>query len=105
MLLVLVLIGLDMRTLLTSLGPLLPQLRRASGMGFSVAAMLPALPVVTMGALALAESWLRQHVSERSCVSISLWLIAVGALIREIYPQSARLLSRRLLGVVGIVLI
>lgn len=47
-LLVLVLIGLNMRPLLTSVGPLLPQLRQASGMSFSVAALLTALPVVTM---------------------------------------------------------
>ncbi|WP_407254107.1 hypothetical protein [Escherichia coli] len=40
MLLVLVLIGLNMRPLLTSVGPLLPQLRQASGMSFSVAALL-----------------------------------------------------------------
>lgn len=102
MLLVLVLIGLNMRPLLTSVGPLLPQLRQASGMSFSVAALLTALPVVTMGGLALAGSWLHQHVSERRSVAISLVLIAVGALMRELYPQSALLLSSALLGGVGI---
>ncbi len=102
MLLVLVLIGLNMRPLLTSVGPLLPQLRQASGMSFSVAALLTALPVVTMGGLALAGSWLHQHVSERRSVAISLLLIAVGALMREFYPQSALLLSSALLGGVGI---
>ncbi|HAH7813556.1 TPA: MFS transporter [Escherichia coli] len=101
-LLVLVLIGLNMRPLLTSVGPLLPQLRQASGMSFSVAALLTALPVVTMGGLALAGSWLHQHVSERRSVAISLLLIAVGALMRELYPQSALLLSSALLGGVGI---
>lgn len=74
MLLVLVLIGLNMRPLLTSVGPLLPQLRQASGMSFSVAALLTALPVVTMGGLALTGSWLHQHVSERRSVAISLLL-------------------------------
>ncbi|EET4565344.1 cyanate transporter [Escherichia coli] len=102
MLLVLVLIGLNMRPLLTSVGPLLPQLRQASGMSFSVAALLTALPVVTMGGLALAGNWLHQHVSERRSVAISLLLIAVGALMRELYPQSALLLSSALLGGVGI---
>ncbi len=102
MLLVLVLIGLNMRPLLTSVGPLLPQLRQASGISFSVAALLTALPVVTMGGLALAGSWLHQHVSEeRRSVAISLLLIAVGALMRELYPQSALLLSSALLGGVG----
>ena len=54
MLLVLVLIGLNMRPLLTSVGPLLPQLRAASGMSFAVASLLTALPMIAMGALALA---------------------------------------------------
>ncbi|BED47817.1 major Facilitator Superfamily protein [Escherichia coli 2-011-08_S1_C1] len=102
MLLVLVLIGLNMRPLLTSVGPLLPQLRQASGMSFSVAALLTALPVVTMGGLALVGSWLHQHVSERRSVAISLLLIAVGALMRELYPQSVLLLSSALLGGVGV---
>lgn len=99
MLLVLVLIGLNMRPLLTSVGPLLPQLRRASGMSFSVAALLTALPVVTMGGLALAGSWLHQHVSERRSVAISLLLIAVGALMRELYPKvCCCLAAHRLVG-------
>ena len=54
MLLVLVLIGLNMRPLLTSVGPLLPQLRQASGMSFSVAALLTALPVSPTGRGGLA---------------------------------------------------
>ncbi len=102
MLLVLVLIGLNMRPLLTSVGPLLPQLRQASGMSFSVAALLTALPVVTMGGLALAGSSLHRRVSERRSVAVGLLLIAVGALMRELYPQSALLLSSALLGGVGI---
>lgn len=71
-------------------------------MSFSVAALLTALPVVTMGGLALVGSWLHQHVSERRSVAISLLLIAVGALMRELYPQSVLLLSSALLGGVGI---
>lgn len=59
MLLVLVLIGVSSRPLLTSVRPLLPHCQ-ASGMSFSVAALLTALPVVTMGGLALAGSWLHQ---------------------------------------------
>ena len=98
MLLVLVLIGLNMRPLLTSVGPLLPQLRQASGMSFSVAALLTALPVVTMGGLALAGSWLHQHVSERRSVAISLLLIAVGALMREFPGGSCCLAAHCLVG-------
>lgn len=53
MLLVLVLIGINMRPLLTSVGPLLPQIQQASGMSFTLASLLTALPVIAMGLLAL----------------------------------------------------
>lgn len=49
MLLVLVLIGINMRPLLTSIGPLLPQLQQASGMGFTLVSLLTAIPVIAMG--------------------------------------------------------
>lgn len=102
MLLVLVLIGLNMRPLLTSIGPLLPQLREASGMSFTAVSLLTALPVVAMGALALAGGWVDRHFSERNSVALSLLAIGVGALLRELAPQSLLLLSSALLGGIGI---
>ncbi|EOU3784065.1 cyanate transporter [Escherichia coli] len=102
MLLVLVLIGLNMRPLLTSIGPLLPQLREASGMSFTAVSLLTALPVVAMGVLALAGGWVDRHFSERNSVALSLLAIAVGALLRELVPQSLLLLSSALLGGIGI---
>ena len=102
MLLVLVLIGLNMRPLLTSIGPLLPQLREASGMSFTAVSLLTALPVVAMGVLALAGGWVDRHFSERNSVALSLLAIAVGALLRELAPQSLLLLSSALLGGIGI---
>ena len=54
MLLALVLIGLNMRPLLTSIGPLLPTLRQATGLSFGGAALLTTLPVLMMGLMALA---------------------------------------------------
>lgn len=102
MLLVLVLIGLNMRPLLTSVGPLLPQLRDASGMSYAVASLLTALPMIAMGTMALAGSWIVQRVSERLSVTLSLLMIIVGALLRELAPQSVLLLSSALLGGIGI---
>lgn len=56
---VLVLTGINMRPLLTSIGPLLPDIRAASGMSYTLAALLTALPVIAMGVLALAAGrWL-----------------------------------------------
>lgn len=102
MLLVLVLTGLNMRPLLTSVGPLLPQLRLASGMSFTVAALLTTLPVIAMGVLALAGGWIDRHIRERNSVALSLLMIAIGALLRETAPHSGILLCSALLGGIGI---
>ena len=102
MLLVLVLIGINMRPLLTSVGPLLPQIQQASGMSFTLASLLTALPVIAMGLLALAGGWINRHFSERQSISLSLLTIVAGALLRELVPQSALLLSSALLGGIGI---
>ncbi|CAM6706449.1 cyanate transporter [Klebsiella michiganensis] len=102
MLLVLVLIGINMRPLLTSVGPLLPQIQQASGMSFTLASLLTALPVIAMGLLALAGGWINRHFSERQSVSLSVLTIVAGALLRELAPQSALLLSSALLGGIGI---
>lgn len=105
MLLVLVLVGLNMRPLLTSVGPLLPQLRDASGMSFALSSLLTALPVVAMGIMALAGERLSHHLNERKIVALSLIAIAAGALLREYAPRSAILLSSALIGGIGIGLI
>lgn len=102
MLLVLVLIGLNMRPLLTSIGPLLPQLRAASGMSFTLASLLTALPMIAMGGLALAGGWINRHIRERDSVAIGLLMITLGALLRDLAPHSVVLLSSALLGGIGI---
>ena len=102
MLLVLVLVGINMRPLLTSVGPLLPELRRATGMSFVTASLLTALPVVAMGVMALAGSWVNGLLSQRAGVALSLAMIILGALAREMAPNSAMLLTSALLGGIGI---
>ncbi|UWM47414.1 cyanate transporter [Yersinia alsatica] len=102
MLLVLVLIGLNMRPLLTSVGPLLPQLQQATGISFGVASLLTALPVVAMGIMALTDGWMGKYFNERNSVALSLLMIAIGALLRESAPRSSLLLSSALLGGIGI---
>ncbi len=87
-----VLIGINMRPLLTSIGPLLPEIRAASGMSYT-AALLTALPVVAMGVLALAGGWVDRHVGQNRSIALSLLIIAAGALLREIAPNSGLLLT------------
>ncbi|MCS6029826.1 MFS transporter [Klebsiella quasipneumoniae subsp. quasipneumoniae] len=96
------LIGINMRPLLTSIGPLLPEIRAASGMSYTLAALLTALPVVAMGVLALAGGWVDRHVGQNRSIALSLLIIAAGALLREIAPNSGLLLTSALAGGVGI---
>ena len=87
LLLALVLIGLNMRPLLTSIGPLLPRCA-ATGLSFGGAALLTTLPVLMMGLMALAGGAINRLFSERSAVALSLLAIGLGALWRELAPAA-----------------
>ena len=69
---VLVLTGINMRPLLTSIGPLLPDIRAASGMSYTLAALLTALPVIAMGVLALAAGWVDRYIGQKRSIALSL---------------------------------
>ncbi|SXF15080.1 cyanate transport protein CynX [Klebsiella variicola] len=99
---VLVLIGINMRPLLTSIGPLLPDIRAASGMSYTLVALLTALPVIAMGVLALGGGWVDRTVGQNRSIALSLLIIAAGALLRESAPHSGLLLSSALAGGIGI---
>lgn len=90
-----------MRPLLTSIGPLLPDIRAASGMSYT-AALLTALPVIAMGVLALAAGWVDRYIGQKRSIALSLLIIAAGALLREIAPNSGLLLTSALAGGIGI---
>ncbi|MGU9756036.1 cyanate transporter [Serratia marcescens] len=91
-----------MRPLLTSIGPLLPTLRQATGLSFGGAALLTTLPVLMMGLMALAGGAINRLFSERSAVALSLLAIGLGALWRELAPGSVQLLMSAVLGGLGI---
>ncbi len=59
----LVLAGLNMRPLLTSISPLLGQLRHSLHLSGLAASLLPAVPMVMMGAVALFSATLMQRVA------------------------------------------
>lgn len=98
----LVLIGLNMRPLLTSVGPLLPTLRQATGLSFGGAALLTTLPVLMMGLMALAGGAINRLFSERTSVVLSLLAIGLGAAWRELAPGSTQLMLSAVLGGLGI---
>ena len=63
-LLLVILLALNLRPILTSIGPLLEPMRASTGLGYQQAALLTALPVLCMGLVPLLQPWLRRWVSE-----------------------------------------
>lgn len=65
-LLLVILLALNLRPILTSIGPLLEPMRATTGLGYQQAALLTALPVLCMGLVPLLQPWLRRWLSEHA---------------------------------------
>ncbi|WP_251256208.1 MFS transporter [Burkholderia mallei] len=70
-----VLVGLNLRPALASIGPLLDTIQRASGLSDSAASLLTTLPILLMGALGLVAPWLARRVGVRAGVGLGVALI------------------------------
>jgi CP family cyanate transporter-like MFS transporter len=77
--LLLMLVGLNLRPFLTSVGPVLTAVQADTGMGQGVAAVLTALPFMLMGLLALAGAGLAQRFGEQRTLLCALLLLALGS--------------------------
>ncbi|VBU96703.1 MFS transporter [Burkholderia pseudomallei] len=69
-----VLVGLNLRPALASIGPLLDTIQRASGLSDSAASLLTTLPILLMGALGLVAPWLARRVGVRAGVGLGVAL-------------------------------
>lgn len=103
--LAIVAVGLTLRPTLTSVSPLLPQIRAATGMGFPVAALLTSLPVLAMGAGAFAAGALTRRLGERRGVLLGLALLAVACALRLFAGDTVLLLVTAVIAGVGIAII
>jgi cyanate permease/uridine kinase len=75
-------VSLNMRTLMTSLPPLLPQLREDLGLSSVWLGVLTTLPVLCMGLLAPASARLGLRLGVARSISIAMVAVAVGNLVR-----------------------
>lgn len=75
-------VALSMRTLMTSLPPLLPQIREDLGLSSVWLGVLTTLPVLCMGLLAPAAARLGLRLGVARCISIAMVAVAVGNLVR-----------------------
>jgi CP family cyanate transporter-like MFS transporter len=78
----LVLVGLNLRPFLTSIGPVLDLLRRDTGLTFSLAALLTTLPFLLMGVIGWFGFGLAGRFGERRSLAFALSLLVVGCALR-----------------------
>lgn len=84
LLLAVVLLGMNLRTVIASLPPLLPEVRRDLGLSAVLAGLLTTLPVLCFGALAFLGPWLVRRVAIEHLLIACAAATAVAAALRGI---------------------
>ena len=102
---VVVIVALNLRPSLTSISPLLNDIRSAVGLGFQMAGMLTTLPVVCMGVLALFSAQVETRLGEGRGIALGLLCILLACALRGMVHSSLVLLLTALISGVGIALI
>lgn len=97
-------VALSMRTLMTSLPPLLPQIREDLGLSSVWLGVLTTLPVLCMGLLAPAAARLGLRLGVARCISIAMVAVAIGNLVRALGHDVAALYLGTLCAGAGIAL-
>ncbi|UOP13304.1 CynX/NimT family MFS transporter [Pseudomonas palleroniana] len=101
----LVVLGLNLRPILSSISPLLADIRQATGLSFQSSALLTSLPVICMGLVALVGVRLEARLGERRGIALGLIMILLACLARWLMGQASALLATALLGGAGVALI
>jgi CP family cyanate transporter-like MFS transporter len=97
-----VVIGINLRPLLTSISPLMTTIRSATGLSFYGASLLTSLPVVAMGIGAFGAGALTRTIGETRGVALGLLAIALACAARWTASSGAALLATALLAGVGV---
>lgn len=97
-------VSLSMRTLMTSLPPLLPRMREDLGLSSVWLGVLTTLPVLCMGLLAPAAARLGLRLGVARCISIAMVAVAIGNLVRGFGQDVAALYLGTLCAGAGIAL-
>lgn len=97
-LLALLLVALNLRPALASLGPVLESVRRSLGLSYSVAGLLTSLPVICIGLFAPATLPLNRRFGARLTTLGATLLIGISTLLRLHVSVAAQLVSALLIG-------
>ncbi|RJQ75725.1 MFS transporter [Pseudonocardiaceae bacterium YIM PH 21723] len=93
-----VLVSINLRPAITSVGPLLPQIQADLGLSGSQAGVLTMLPVLCLGAFAGLGLTLRRRFGENPVLFGCLPVLAVGVLVRMLPPATALYAGTVLIG-------
>lgn len=104
-LLLVLMLAVNLRPLLTSVGPLLEPMRASTGLGYQQAALLTALPVLCMGLVPLLQPWLRRWISEHGGMLGGLGAIALACLWRLQLDSAWALIASAVLGGLGVAVV
>ncbi|NPT54039.1 cyanate transporter [Paraburkholderia elongata] len=97
-----VVIGINLRPLLTSISPLMTTIRDATGLSFYGASLLTSLPVVAMGIGAFGAGALTRSIGETRGVALGLLAIALACGARWATASGAALLLTAAMAGVGV---
>lgn len=102
---VLVLLGLNLRPLLTSIGPLTSELRDITGLSFSEVSLLTTIPILMIGFMALFAGRVTTALGYRHGIGLGLIVLATGLAVRLSEPTSISMIGSAIIGGVGISLL
>ena len=97
-----VVIGINLRPLLTSISPLMTTIRDATGLSFYGASLLTSLPVVAMGIGAFGAGALSRSIGEIRGVALGLIAIALACAARWVATSGSALLATAILAGAGV---
>lgn len=103
--LLVVAVAINLRPILTSVGPLLEEIRNSTGLGYQQAALLTALPVLCMGLVPLLQPWLRRWLSEHHGMLAGLAAIALACTWRLFLHSGSALIASAALAGLGVAFI
>jgi CP family cyanate transporter-like MFS transporter len=87
-----VMVALDLRPGLVSIGPILSAIRDEFGLSHTMAALLTSIPDVLLGLLALPAPWVARRFGRDRAIIAALVLLAAAMVVRALAPNTAVLL-------------
>lgn len=93
LLVLVILIGLNLRPFLTAIGPLSGEIGRALSLGMDTLAWLTLLPLWLIGIGVLLTPSLRQRASPRQLLGLALLLLGIGSAMRFDAQSGALLIA------------